>query len=423
MAKKTTIALTASTLAATLLLTACSTKAEESSGGGGSSDSGSLQTDLGVTDDEITLLQLADLSGVFKTISLAFGAGIQVWEDEINAAGGICDRDINVLTQDTVYKVDNAVPLYEQYKNDAIGMIGLGGSHILAALKQKITSENMLTVPGSWASVNLESPAVLMVGQTYDVEMINGLSYLQGEGLINDGDTIGHIYTDSEYGQGGLMGSKAYAKDHNMTIVEAPLSASDTDLTATITKLKSDGVTAIAITTPPAALGSAAVQNVQQALNVPIIGNNPSFAPNLLADPGVEAALSHYYMSSSVVPFDSGNAKADEILEKTKEFSQDEANIGIINGYTWGLAWGAVLEKACDNGDMTREGVIKAKGEVDSVDSEDLTGALDFTVPGAPTSREAYIVHADKSKPGALAMSKELFASPEAEDYKAPAQK
>ncbi|MFV0533123.1 MAG: ABC transporter substrate-binding protein [Cumulibacter sp.] len=412
--------MTAGTVAAALLLSGCSTKASDDSGGGSDGD---LKTDFGVTDDEITLLELSDLSGVFKVISLAFTNGTKVWADEVNDAGGICGRDIKLEIQDTNYKVENAVPLYEQHKDDALGQINLGGSHILAALKQKVENEKMLTVPASWASVNLETDAVMMVGQTYDVETINGLAYLQEEGLIADGDKIGHIYVDSEYGQNGLMGSKAYAKDHDITVVEAPISASDTDLTATITKLKSAGVTAIAITTPPAALGSAAVQNVQQGLEVPIIGNNPSYAPNLLEDEGVAKALEHFYMSSSVVPFSAGNDKADEVLEAAQELADDEPNIGIINGYTWGLAWQAVLEKACDNGDMTREGVVSAKNEVDSVESEGLTGALDFTVPGAPSSREAYIVVADGEKPGGLAIAKDLFSSPEAEAYKAPAQK
>ena len=418
MKRRSTKALTATTLATALFVTGCSTKAADSSDSG--AGDGDVKTDVGVTDDEINLLELSDLSGVFKTIGLAYGAGIKVWTDEVNAAGGICDRKINVITQDTVYKVENAVPLYEQHKGNAAAMIGLGGSHILAALKQKITTDNMLTVPGSWASLNLDSPAVLMVGQTYDIEMLNGLSYLQEQGMISDGDTIGHIYTDSEYGQNGIMGSKAYAKQHDMTIVEVPLSASDTDLTASITKLKSDGVTAIAITTPPAALGSAAVQNVQQGLNVPIVGSSPAFAPTLLTDPGVEAALSNFYMTSSAVPIGADNPKAQEILGKIQQFSQDEPNIGSILSYTWGLAYAAVLEQACEDGDMTRAGIIEAKGKVDSVESENLSGALDFTQPGAPTSRETYILQPDKSTPGLLTVTADLFASDEAKEYKAP---
>ena len=421
MKRRSTKALTATALTTALFVTGCSTKATDSSGSG--EGAGDVKTDVGVTDDEITLLELSDLSGVFKVISIAFTNGTKVWADEVNAAGGICGRDIKLNIQDTNYKVENAVPLYEQHKNDAVGIVNLGGSHILAALKAKLDADNMLSTTGSFASVNLDSEVILMIGQTYDIEMLNGLSYLLKEGKIAEGDTIGHIYTDSEYGQGGLMGSKAFAKMHDMSIVEVPTSASDTDMTATITKLKADGITGLAITTPPAALGSAAVQLVQQGMNIPIIGNNPSYAPTLLTDAGVEAALANYYMSSSAVPFGTGNEKADEILTKMQEISQDEPNVGVIQGYTWGLAYAAVLEQACEDGDLTRAGLVAAKSKVDSVDSEDLTGALDFTKPGAPTSREAYILQPDKSKPGTLTVAADLFASDEAKEYKAPHEK
>ena len=104
-----------------------------------------------------------------------------------------------------------------------------------------------------------------------------------------------------------------------MQVVAAPIAASDTDMTATVTKMKSEGVAAVAVTTPPGALTSVALQTQAQGLDVPLIGNNPSFAPNMLADPAVEAALKNYYMESSVVPFGSGNKKADEILDALNE--------------------------------------------------------------------------------------------------------
>ncbi len=51
----------------------------------------------------------------------------------------------------------------------------------------------------------------MMIGTTYDLEIVNGLAYLQQQGLIADGDTIGHIYIDGEYGGNGLKGSQYYA--------------------------------------------------------------------------------------------------------------------------------------------------------------------------------------------------------------------
>ena len=418
--RKFSVASVAAASVLALTLTGCSTK-----GGGGGSTSGAdgLKTDVGVTDSEINLLTLDDLSGVFKTNSLAYEYGIGIWADEVNAAGGICERDIKINSQDTAYKVDNALPLYDQQKGNSLGIISVGGSHILAALKQKITTDNVLTVPASWASINLDSNAILMIGQTYDVEMLNGLSYLQEEGIIGEGDQIGHIYVDSEYGQNALTGTKAYAEDNGMTVTEAKIASTDTDMTAIVTKMKADGVAAIAITTPPAALGSAALQNQSQGLNVPMIGSNPVFSPTLLEDPAVTSALSNYYQVTSYAPFGSDNPKVAEILSKLTEKTQDAPNLGTVMGYVWGLAWGEVLQKACDNGDMTRAGVLEAKDSIDSLATEELTGPLDFSTPGAPTTRQAFITQADPEVPGGLTVVKELYESEAAKSYKAPYQK
>ncbi|WP_153505993.1 ABC transporter substrate-binding protein [Cumulibacter manganitolerans] len=416
-----TAATSACVALALLLASGCSSKAADSGGNGGGG--GSLKTDVGVTDKEITLLSLGDQSGVFKVIGLAYLAGEKVWVDEANAAGGICGRKIVLDVQDSGYKVDLAMPLYEQEKTKALGMIQLGGSPILAALKQKITADKMLASTASWASTNLDSPSVLMIGQTYDLEMLNGLAYLQKQGKIADGDKIGHIYVDSEYGQNALMGSQAYAKQHKMQIVGAAISGTDTDMTATITKMKAEGVKAIAMTTPPAALGSAALQNVAQGLNVPMMGSNPVFSPTLLQDPAVETALAQYYQVSSYIPIGADAPAAKKLLAKVQKVSSDQPNLGSVQGYTWGLAWGEILDQACKDGDMTRDGVLAAKDKITKVDTNGLIGALDFSKPGSPTSREGYIVQADKATPGGLKVVEDLFESAEAKAYKAPHQK
>ena len=50
------------------------------------------------------------------------------------------------------------------------------------------------------------------MGATYDVEMVNGFDYLLKKGKIKEGDKIGHIYFEGEYGANGLAGSKYFAE-------------------------------------------------------------------------------------------------------------------------------------------------------------------------------------------------------------------
>ena len=304
-------------------------------------------------------------------------------------------------------------------------MIQMIGSPVLAAIKQQITNDKMLTIPAAWSSDNLDSESVLMIGQTYDVEMINGLAYLQKVGKIKDGDKIGHIYVDSEYGQNAYKGAKWYADKHDVELLGAAVQSTDVDMTATITKFKSEGVTAILVTTPPAATGSVVLQNVQQGLNVPVLGSSPTFSTTLLKDESVTAALSNFYSSYTFDAFGtgSGNETVAKVEEEYKAGYTDPADDSITGGYASGLVLEAVLKKACDNGDMTRAGVLEARKQLDSVDTKGITGTLDLTDPGAPTSREGIIMTIDPQAIVGLKAVTKFEASDEAKEYKTPYEK
>ena len=401
-----------------LVTAGCSTKAEQKT----SSGSGDLKTDVGVTDSEIRLAVMTDMSGPYKGGGLALAAGNELWAKDINAAGGICGRQIVLDMKDTVYKVDVAVPQYDQVATDDLGIVQMGGSHILAALKTKLQTQNVLTVPAGWASGNLDTDQIMLVGQTYDIELLNGLAYAQEAGMISDGDKIGHIYQDAEYGQNALLGSQAYAKEHGLDVVTSAISTTDTDMTATVTKMKSEGVKLLVISTTPAATASIALQNAEQGLGVPMIGNSQAFHPSMLSDPAVTSALTDFYMVSSTAPFGSPGELSEKIAAEYTKASTDAPSVGIPVGYTFGMVWEAVLKQACESGDMTRAGVLAAKKKVTSLDTQGLTGELDFSNDGAPSTRQGYILSVNAATPGGLDVKKDLFESPEAKQYKAPHQ-
>ena len=63
----------------------------------------------GVTSTEITLGMHTDLSGVAATYGVSSSNGVKMRFDEINAAGGINGRKINVIIEDQAYQVPKAV--------------------------------------------------------------------------------------------------------------------------------------------------------------------------------------------------------------------------------------------------------------------------------------------------------------------------
>ena len=270
-----------------------------------------------MTDTTISLGIMGDTSGVFKNLGAAINAGNQLWADDVNGKGGICNRQLKLEVVDHGYKADTAKTLYPQLEPKVLGIVQLLGSPVLAALKQNLIDDNMTAAPASWSSQILNNPNVMMIGTTYDLEIVNGLAYLQQQGLIKDGDTVGHIYIDGEYGGNGLLGSKYYAGVHKLNVKEAKITSTDNDLTNIVTGFKGDGVKAIVLTTTPGQSASALAANQALALNVPVLGNNPTFDPALLSTPAA-GALGNLYVAASSAPFSSETPKAAEIAAAYK---------------------------------------------------------------------------------------------------------
>ena len=406
-------------LALGLVASGCSTKGDSTQKQ--STDSSGVKTDFGVTDDTIKLGAMTDNSGVFKVIGLDITHGNQVWADEVNAGGGICGRKVEVIIRDHGYAADKAVTQYAEIHNDVLGMIQVVGSPIVAALKAQVVNEHILTVPAAYSSHILDSPEILMVGATYDIEMINGMAWLQEQGLIKDGDKLGHIYVDSEYGQSGREGSKFYAEKHKMDVVDAKVTATDVDLASTVTKLKGEGVKAILMTITPKAMASISLQNVAQGLNVPLMGNSPTWDPTLLGTPA-KASFANYHRATSWANFGADILAMADLKALYEGKFTEPGSSSVTSGYAAGLAFGAILEKACKNKDLTREGILEASSDV-TVDTMGLMGKLDFSEPGTPGTRESFVMGVDLNSTDGDVIVADLKASKEAKEEKLPYQK
>jgi hypothetical protein len=79
-----------------------------------------------------------------------------------------------------------------------------------------------------------------------------------------------------------------------------------------------------------------------------------------------------------------------------------------------------VLKKACDNKDLTRDGVHKPMQETTSADTGHLVAALNFGTPGAPATRQVYVAQPDASAAGGTKYVQQLFEAGQAKTYKAP---
>jgi ABC-type branched-subunit amino acid transport system substrate-binding protein len=400
-------ALRATTAVAAVVVVAtagCSTKApESSSGGGGEGSSGAdVQTDVGVEGTTITLGVLTDLTGVFAALGQDItNANTLFWQDN-----KVCDTyTVELDVQDTGYVPQTGVQLYSGMEPNILAMQQTIGSPINTALAPEYESDQIVNFPSAWARTLTEIPGTGVVGATYDVELSNGYSYLFDQGLLKEGDTVGHIYFEGEYGENGLAGSEAVAEQRGLTIIPAQIKATDQDMSAQITQFAAAGVDAIALTVAPTQTASAAGVAAAQGLNVPIIGSNPVFAPGLLQGPAAQALKDNLYVASPVSAFD---AQPELLQQYQAAYPNVQPSLGVLVGYGMSEIMKQVLDAACENGDLTRAGVVSAFDELQDVDTGGLVVPIEGFETGRSPSLQSFILR-PADVPGGATVVQEAF--------------
>jgi ABC-type branched-subunit amino acid transport system substrate-binding protein len=392
-------------VAAAVVVTAsgCSTKAPESSGGGGGGgDAADVQTDIGVEGTTITLGVLTDLTGVFAALGNDITNANQLfWENN-----QVCDTyDVELNVQDTGYVPQQGVQLYSGMKDSVLAMQQTIGSPINTALAPEYEADEIVNFPSAWSKTLTEIPGTGVLGATYDVEIANGYSYLFEEGLLAEGDTVGHIYFEGEYGANGLAGSQAVAEERGLELIEAQIKATDQDMSAQITQFAAAGVDAIVLTVSPTQTASAAGVAAAQGLDVPILGSNPVFAPGLLQGPTAEVLKERLYVAA---PFSTFDQHPEELALYEEAYPDVTPSTGVLFGLGMSETMKQVLDAACENGDLTRAGVRAAFDELEEVDTGDLIVPLRGFETGKSPSLSSFILR-PADVPGGATVAKEAF--------------
>jgi ABC-type branched-subunit amino acid transport system substrate-binding protein len=378
-----------------------------------SSGAGGLKTGPGITDKTITLGVLTDLSNVFAPLATPLTQANELfWKDQ-NAKGGVCNRQVKLIIKDHGYDPQKAVVQYRDLGPNVAGLQQLLGSPVTAALLPTLKSDRMISLLSAWPSSLLGNDFVVEIGAPYDIEMINALDYLKSQGKIKSGDKIGHVYYEGEYGENGLKGTKYYASKNGMTVVEQKIQPTDEDMSGQVAALKRAGVNVIAVTTGPKQLASIAGIAASQGLNVPIVGNNPTFDPALMSSPAAKALEANAIISQSGSPFTLNQPQVKQVADEyTKAYGKKNAKASVQFGYVQGKIMYEILNQACQNKDLSRAGIIRAAHQLSGVSS----GTLDYTKLGQPSTRSVYLVKPANVE-GGLKMLKGPFESGRAKSY------
>jgi len=359
----------------------------------------------GVTDSTITLGVLTDQTGPFAEVSQDIQVGRALFWVERNAHGGVCGRKVQFLVRDHRYEVPRAVTGYTELRPKVLAFAELLGSPQLAALDSKVRADQILTLAASWSSRLLGNPYLVITGATYDVETIDGISWLvQHEGL-NRGDTIGHIYLRGDYGQDAAAGSRAAAAGYGLRLAEQMIEPTDRDLTAQIAALRDAGARFVVLSTTPAqtaaAVGAADAMNYRPGF----LASAPAYHPALLRTPARDTILRQLLVTTQIAPFASvlpGPAQVRRIFQD--RYPGRRASLWINVGYAHSMVMAQVLQAACDRRALTRPGLMNALHSIRNFDTGGLVPRMDYSHSGRIPTREVNLAEPGSTALGGLTM-------------------
>ncbi|GAA2847779.1 ABC transporter substrate-binding protein [Streptosporangium fragile] len=404
-----------------LAVTACASQKATGGAAGPSAVGGDgVKTGPGVTADKISIGLMTDLTGPYASFGKSLTQAQQLYFEQTNAAGGVCGRQLEAVVRDHGYDAQKAVATYTEIGPKVVALAHVVGSPMVNAIKQRIETDQMLTIPQAWATGLLGSRPIQVTATTYDIDMINGVDFLAKEKGIKAGDKIGHLYFEGDYGESALNGSKYAAEKLGLKLVEQKIKATDQDMSAQVAAFKAEGVKAVLVSVGPRQTASLVGVSLAKGMDVPFVGSNSAYSPQLLPTPAGPALLKDFYYMTGGAPIGSDRPALKKLAaDYAAKYPDTPIDSGVAAGYSSAAIVVDALKKACENKDLTRAGVVDAHRS-QSAWGEQFGTTMDFTRFDKPASLRSYVAKPDKAALGGAVIFKEAAVSDLAEEYQVP---
>ncbi len=367
MASKKFLFTCALALAAVLMaLSGCA-----SSSSGTSTSSLKAGPGVNVTNKTITLGILSPYSGpVADPIGVPLANGVKVFFDHVNDNGGVDGFKVKFMEEDTQYDPQIEVQKYQLIHNQVLMIADSLGTAPTFAVKDLAAADHMLVSAATLSSALAREKYLFLIGTPYRLQVENAFDYLVNNLGVKNPAT-GIIYQNDEYGQDGLTGYKeAVAAYHLNDVAEATYAPTDTSFTAQVLHLKAAGAKYVFLTSTPIPTGGIIGTAYQLGYHPQWILQSPAFALGLLAVSALRPLLTGAWVVAQGATWgDTSVPGMAQLLQDVAKYAPSQKPDGFFEfGYTESEVTYAILKKALDNNDITRDGLFKAFESLKSVD-------------------------------------------------------
>ena len=361
-----------------------------------SDNAGNPPATIGFDGETITLGYLTDHSGGLSIVGRPLEEGSQVYWDWVNSNGGIAGKyKVELETADTRDIPSTAVTEYQRIKDDVVMFAQVLSTPPTQAVLEFLREDNIIAVPGSLSGSWAGERWLLPNGAAYEYEMINLADWFVNEsGLASDNDVHCAIYIDDKFGNDTLKGVEHAMEQMGLALAETQtLARGDTSFTSQLVAFESAGCTVVYALTIPTEQHAMLAGAKALGFEPYWLGALPSFL-NLFAQAAPEN-YEKFYVALDLLALES--EVTDEtreqrpgmanFLDRFAQFKGEDAapNTFHLTGYFQSFAVEALLEKAVELGDLSREGLEVAQSQLGEVEMDGLV-AEKYTY-GLPENR------------------------------------
>ena len=303
----------------------------------------------------VKVAAIVELSGGGATAGTNFKNGVAMAVKEVNAAGGILGKQIELITTDTTTNPGVALGLTKKaIDQDVFAIFGpVYSGSIIVSMKESEKAQIPNWTGGEAANITTQgNPYIFRTSFTQATAMPKVAKYINQQAKVKN---LAIIYVNNDFGKGGLeMIKKALAPTDTKIAVDVSTDAGQVDFSAAVLKAKQSNADAVFVYLNEDESARILKELRKQGWTKPIIGETTLTGQKVidLAGEAANGAIAHVGLTV--------DAPGAEMLKFKAKFYQDYKYISDhngIKGYTGIYSLKAAVEKV---GKFDRAAVAKA---------------------------------------------------------------
>ncbi len=282
----------------------------------------------------------------------------------VNEAGGIggFDVDIDANTRDTKYQAAEHAAAYQQIQGNILALAQTLGTVNTEAILADMDEHDIVALPASWwsgyAFADNDKGLILENGYSYCTEAVVGLDWFT-ESHAKPG-SIAAVGYPGDYGGDSAAGVELWADVNGSEVTVVPTGPNQVtgNQDAVVAAVKKAAPDVVVLAVGPAETAEIVGKLAAGGFTGRFMGSLPTWNPALLESAAAPALTALYNHMSPSEQWDGTSPGAEDMKESTG--GEVPPNGGYVIGWVMNYPMQALLEKAAENGDLTRAGVRAA---------------------------------------------------------------